>query len=562
MAVAAIGLLAQMIGCRPEAERVELVEDGSKDYHVVVVGQTASMLVDSEQRLTPMIRRINAAMPDFVIVLGGVCDPAWIADADPNDTLDQTKQRYDGLRMPRFYVPGVDAATPAARRRAWEKRIGPLWQSWTYKANRFVTLCPESSTPGRRFSQEQVSFLEKQVARLGKQDRLYVLVAEPLWEADTQGEPNEWDRRIHPVLAKAGGATVIAGRWNQFIDYPNRDGVRYICAGGSGMEFGLLRGRPFLGPVLDFQALHGAGGHHRIDLPRVRGIKLDGQNNDWEKRGMAITRLTAVRGAPVNAADCQCRARLGWDERGVLVMAEVLDDVVLVELTEADTRVPLSRRDALRLVASAVGDRGDWHSLSAAPSMRDGSVTLQQSIRRSGQKDWQAVGAKAQGHCQLARNGYVMELLLPWETLGTTGEAGASLGLQLVLFDADGQGAAGLFTWQPFPSEAEEIDQLIRVRLVDAKGPRLSPLAGERLFVEGRIMAHGRVMAELIGSADLAGSPVVVLSGLNSVARGRMLLEGGQARCTLIFCRPIGPSADQPLEIYLGDERVQSFKPQ
>ncbi len=553
----AVGLAALLVwGCRPKPKPVELVEDGSKDFHVVVLGETAGMLADPDQRLAPMLRRINAAMCDFVVVLGGVCDPAWINTDQTTQAMEQARREFGSLRMPRFFVPGVDAVIRDTSRRAWEKRFGPMWRSWTYKNNRFVALCSQSSTPGQRFSEKQVRFLARQVEQRGQRERLYVFIAEPLWEEVSNDGLNEWERKIHPELAKAHGATVIAGRWSQFTDLPVRDGVRYITAGGGGLEFGRLRDRPFLGPVLDFQAIHGAGGHHRIDLPRVNNIVLDGKDDDWADRGLAIGKLVPARGAPVNPGDCQCRAQLGWDDRGIVMIAEVLDDVMLVERTAADARVPLTRRDAVRLVAESDSRYGERHALTAAPSMLAGRIALRQAVRREGEKDWRIVAGAARGDCHLARNGYLMELLLPWQTLGITGGAGQTLGLQIVLFDADDRSAPGLFAWQPFPTTGNHAEQLNRVRLVDAEG------GIQQLFVEGALLDHGRVMVELIGSADMADRSVVVLSGLNSVARGRMLLKRGQTQCRLIFCRPVGETADEPLEVYLGDERIQSIRPQ
>ena len=68
-----------------------------------------------------------------------------------------------------------------------------------------------------------------------------------------------------------------------------------------------------------------------FDVPRLDKIAVDGKPDDWGERGFKVEVLAPLEGAPRPPSDLGGAFRLGWDARGLLVLAMVRDDVASEE---------------------------------------------------------------------------------------------------------------------------------------------------------------------------------------------------------------------------------------
>ena len=68
------------------------------------------------------------------------------------------------------------------------------------------------------------------------------------------------------------------------------------------------------------------------DVPRMDNVSIDGNPSDWGDRGFHIDALANTDGPMPDPKDFDAKLRLGWNDRGLLVLVSVVDPVV----TESD----------------------------------------------------------------------------------------------------------------------------------------------------------------------------------------------------------------------------------
>lgn len=92
-----------------------------------------------------------------------------------------------------------------------------------------------------------------------------------------------------------------------------------------------------------------------VDIPSLSGITIDGDPSDWAGGGYIVDIIPDESGRLLPAADFDPRLRLGWCGEGLLVLAEVADDVP----REHEEERYLWRMDCVELfVAAAVEANG------------------------------------------------------------------------------------------------------------------------------------------------------------------------------------------------------------
>ena len=61
------------------------------------------------------------------------------------------------------------------------------------------------------------------------------------------------------------------------------------------------------------------------DIPRLDKIKIDGKGDDWGNRGFRVNILANTSGKVQPSTDIDASFRLGWNDRGLLVLVAVKD---------------------------------------------------------------------------------------------------------------------------------------------------------------------------------------------------------------------------------------------
>jgi len=236
-------------------------EANAEDFRFAVIGDTQPYVgpgIDVHAVNKYFLRTIpdiNAKEPDFLVhvgdyIMGNAAFPPpyrTIVDIIEKE-WDAHDEAVEKLTMPVHMVPGNHDIWNATSVRIWnDRRYGPFYYSWEHKGCHFVVLNTEDGPPFRndlppkkwrpRISDEQLEWLKHDLAKASSARRIFVFMHRPLWAYDNNNpinDPEDWNERVHPVLALYGVDTLFSGHWHEYCLHPKKDGVRYIITGGGG----------------------------------------------------------------------------------------------------------------------------------------------------------------------------------------------------------------------------------------------------------------------------------------------------------------------------------------
>ena len=90
-----------------------------------------------------------------------------------------------------------------------------------------------------------------------------------------------------------------------------------------------------------------------VDVPRVDGVRIDGELKDWGDRGFVVEMLTPAEAVMPSKADSDATLRVRWNDEGLVLGLRVLDDRPI----EGANVKELWRRDSVEVFVS--GGRSD-----------------------------------------------------------------------------------------------------------------------------------------------------------------------------------------------------------
>lgn len=257
------------------------------------------------------------------------------------------------------------------------------------------------------------------------------------------------------------------------------------------------------------------------DIPRLEGINLDGNPDDWGDRGFRVDVMahTADRLRP--AAEFDGCFRLGWDPRGLLVLVTVTDDI------DTELPNPLSGGDSIELyIAPEVGSPHVTQAI-VGPGIDPQLPRIRTHVRSVGPttSSVKTIGNEKAVHRtrptvtaarQRTAGGYVLEALLPWKDLEIDPTAGRELAFQLRINDDDGPTKGSELLWFPDLRTANDSTQMHRVRLAEKPSPPV------RAAAYGDYPRLHRTRIRVLAQGDMAGKPIEVRQGSTVLAEGTL----------------------------------------
>jgi predicted O-methyltransferase YrrM len=287
-----------------------------------------------------------------------------------------------------------------------------------------------------------------------------------------------------------------------------------------------------------------------FSVPRIEGITVDGSSVDWKDKGFRIDFLTDQSGKSLQADDFDVKFRIGWDRKGLLVLAVVKDDIPV----EHENLSRLWRSDCVEIVLAERKGSSNRHSIVLAPG-----ADSKYNVQRSRIYDWRPEDRKSSKLSVFSKSlitdgGYVTEILFPWENLGINPVLGKELGLQLVANDDDRDSEGLRLCWFPILGPADP-NNLHRIKLSKKPG---TPI----LFRADREISLGRCTITVRGSDELVGKAVKIQGEKGIIKQSKLeLLEG---RAGFLFSQVKDEDTDEwpRIEVLVGDKPAAVFEAQ
>jgi outer membrane protein assembly factor BamB len=204
-----------------------------------------------------------------------------------------------------------------------------------------------------------------------------------------------------------------------------------------------------------------------LDVPRVE-VTIDGRVEDWGDQGLNVVSLPGRNGRLRAPGDFDPSLRIGWNDRGVVVLVQVADNVVHEWPNEAQLWLGDSVDICVLLKA---GVREGYRCIvtpGSAPKHAPKTRFHDLRADKGGKLAAEVAGQKTS-------NGYLLEILLPWSNLKLTPALGAEFAMQLIVTDDDKRGDRHRFQalWHQAGDATRDPLACQAFRLADKAGPPL-----------------------------------------------------------------------------------------
>jgi predicted esterase len=199
------------------------------------------------------------------------------------------------------------------------------------------------------------------------------------------------------------------------------------------------------------------------DIPRLDKIKVDGDPAGWGSHGLKVNALASTSGKVQPKSDIDAKLRLAWNDRGLLALITVHDDIPYEDANPAGG-------DSIELfISSGPGQSSrppDIIRCAIGPGVDPNHPDLRTRLfdqRRDPQL------RKVPAHISVARTriegGYVIEALIPWDNFALKPIIGREIGFQIIVNDADAYSQATHLVWYPSTDAARDPTKMQRLRL-------------------------------------------------------------------------------------------------
>ncbi len=186
----------------------------------------------------------------------------------------------------------------------------------------------------------------------------------------------------------------------------------------------------------------------RCDIPRVTAV-IDGKPDDWGDQGLKVLSLTGpfrgLYGMMRPPDNFNPSFKIGWNDKGLLMLIEVTDNVV----HEWENAAQPWMGDSVQLFLAP--ERGSAPSYQCVVTPGPASELRGKLVFFDDRKNVDAPKLTGQAAGAKTPKGYFVEVLLPWSNLGITPAVGVEFAMQLYANDDDIQGPQSRFTtlWHP-----------------------------------------------------------------------------------------------------------------
>jgi hypothetical protein len=282
----------------------------------------------------------------------------------------------------------------------------------------------------------------------------------------------------------------------------------------------------------------GAGAAPVFDVPRLDRITVDGSGADWGDRGFRVDVMMCYKRLIRPPQDHDCFFRLGWNDKGLLLLVTMSDNIWLESKETA-----LLGGDHMEVGLRPVDTQDICHWV-ISPGMAEGEPNLRY-VFDDARKDPRLKALPAPIEIARTRSGSqcTIEALLPWSALDIKPRAGQEAFFHLWTADVDGPGEPDYWlSWQPAISgDFWRRGESQRIRLAAAPGAPVTAGAAGRYVVD-------RMRTE-ISVSDLRGGMATVREGETQLARVPLAPAGRLLQANVNLPLPPAGSTYGPLTV-------------
>ena len=264
-----------------------------------------------------------------------------------------------------------------------------------------------------------------------------------------------------------------------------------------------------------------------FDIPKIDGVTIDGKGDDWGQNGFRVDIMASESGVVREPKDFDPSFRIGWDERGLLVLLTVR----CAPTSEADEPRNLWEKDSVELFFGDQPGSGNYFQVMAGtgadprfPKLRTFINDLRRSAPSSQKPEVEVASSRT-------ANGYLLEARLPWSNLGIKPRAGEEVAFQLYVNSVTGGGSKLSVTWYSKQDTSTNPRSMARLRL--AAKPSLPVLSTARESLD-----RGRSRVDVVAPVAMAGEKFV--AKVNGKTMATNSLEPASGRAQTSFLLPPG----------------------
>ena len=282
-----------------------------------------------------------------------------------------------------------------------------------------------------------------------------------------------------------------------------------------------------------------------FDVPRLANIVIDGRADDWGTAGFALNTLTDAGGKLRPADDFDATVRLGWGEKGLLVLARVRDD----EPTAAKDD-ELWQVDSLELFMASARGATDVLQVLVAPGTNAPQPDSRSKVATHYKSfDLQAIKPSAMTAVAHTPDFHVVEALLPWANLQITPSVGREIGFQIYINDADGNERVQSL-WYPEGGANTDSRKMQRLRLALKAGAPVDVVAS------GNYERSRRTRVNIVTTGEMVGRTVELREKERVLGRAQLvgakgLPQPGRATAEIVLPMPAVGQTYGPIDVVI-----------
>jgi pimeloyl-ACP methyl ester carboxylesterase len=163
-----------------------------------------------------------------------------------------------------------------------------------------------------------------------------------------------------------------------------------------------------------------------FDIPHVPGLAIDADPSAWADRGFVLEVMHASPPRRLSPSQFDAKLRLAWDERGLILLSDVVD----TDVHESESDLDLASGASIEVLESDARDKQHWH-VTISPGIDPRHLTLRTNWYDDRTKPYRTTRLSVMTAVRKTDHGYILQALFPWDMLQVNPKVGARIGLQV-----------------------------------------------------------------------------------------------------------------------------------